>query len=67
MFYGAAGRMVPSSEVTEAVAEVYKSQVDAQAKEWMLPMRCLCMKKAVSPAFSEFLLHLISYRNFFSL
>ncbi|KAM5578738.1 hypothetical protein ABKV19_008848 [Rosa sericea] len=42
------GRMVPSSEVTEEVAEIYKNQPDAQAKDWLHPMHCVCIKKKIT-------------------
>ncbi|XP_062012487.1 U-box domain-containing protein 35-like [Rosa rugosa] len=42
------GRMVPSSEVTEEVAEIYKNQPDAQAKDWLRPMHCVCIKKKIT-------------------
>ncbi|XP_050383821.1 LOW QUALITY PROTEIN: U-box domain-containing protein 35-like [Argentina anserina] len=42
------GGLVSISDVKEDVAEVYKKQLDAQAKELFLPFRCFCTKKAIN-------------------
>nr|XP_011468522.1 PREDICTED: U-box domain-containing protein 52-like [Fragaria vesca subsp. vesca] len=41
-------RMALGSEVSEEVAKMYKNQPDAQAKEWLLSMRCICIKKKIN-------------------
>lgn len=52
--------MALGSEVSEEVAKMYKNQPDAQAKEWLLSMRCICIKKKVSHAYSEFVHYHVS-------
>ncbi|GMH07981.1 hypothetical protein Nepgr_009821 [Nepenthes gracilis] len=47
-FANAVGSVVGFSDVNEAVARAYKEQLDAHAREVLLPFRCFCGRKAVS-------------------